>query len=178
MAGILFRKSLSMPVNWDVIFLHFSRFRVLVTISKFVFCLKLFLFVLCRWRDNSLASIIYMWLFSLPERFEKAALSAMCIFIVFAKKWVTVAIWVYIRIFCSIPLVCVCLCASTMLFLLLWFCNIIWNQVWWYLYAFFSPRVALRSSVICEGLKPHFTHHTEKSFLGGYRQKKSNSFSK
>lgn len=84
-----------------------------------------FLFVLCRWRGNNLVSILYMWLFSLPERFEKTVFSTMCIFVVFAKNWVTVAIWVYIWIFFSIPLVCVCFCASTMLFLLLWLCNII-----------------------------------------------------
>jgi hypothetical protein len=35
-------------------------------------------------------------------------------------------------LFCSTGLH-VCFCASTLLFLLLWLCSIVWNQVLWYL---------------------------------------------
>jgi hypothetical protein len=43
--------------------------------------------------------------------------------------------WFYFWVLCSIGL-CVCFCASTMLFFSLWLCSIIWSLVLWYLQHF------------------------------------------
>jgi hypothetical protein len=58
----------------------------------------------------------------------KAVFSPKHIFWHLCWKWNATSMWAYIQIFYSFGLY-ICFCASTTLFLLLWFCNIFWSQV-------------------------------------------------
>jgi hypothetical protein len=62
---------------------------------------------------------------------EEAVFSLTYIFRTFVENQMVVTVLVYNWIFYSIPLLC--FCTSTMLFLLLWLCSIVWIQVLWYL---------------------------------------------
>jgi hypothetical protein len=49
----------------------------------------------------------------------------------FAKDQMALVVWVYFLVFYSVPLIFLCFCASTMMFLLLGLCSI--SSVLWYL---------------------------------------------
>ena len=66
--------------------------------------------------------------------------SSLYILASFSIGQVTIGAWVYLWTFyisCSIDLY-FCFCANTMLFWLLWLCNIIWSQGNWFLQLYFS----------------------------------------
>lgn len=70
----------------------------------------------------------------------------------FLQSQVTVSVWVYMDILCSIDL-CVCFCTNAMLFLLLQLCNITWDQESWHLqhYSFCTGLLWL-AEVFCTSI--------------------------
>jgi hypothetical protein len=83
-----------------------------------------------------LFSIFYMWIAFLKRlSFLQGMLGD------FAENQMSIALWTYFSLFCSISL-CFCLCASNMVVLLLWFCSITWSQVFW----------CLQPCSLCSGL--------------------------
>jgi hypothetical protein len=50
----------------------------------------------------------------------------------FVKNQVGIALWVHVSVFCSVPLVFICVFVPLPCCLLLWICSIIWSWVLWY----------------------------------------------
>ena len=90
------------------------------------------------------SEVVFMFFFSVTSNFH-----------ICSKNQMAMAVWVGFWVLYSIPLFCICLCGSTMLVLLLLFCDMIWNEILWFpqhcfccswvfcFVLFFSPRIVL-----------------------------------
>jgi hypothetical protein len=83
---------------------------------------------------RDLVSVFYTWTSNFPAMFLKEAIFCQFVFWVLGQN----SVYCSCRdlclglVFWAIDL-CVCFCANTMLFLFLWLCTIVWNQVLLYL---------------------------------------------
>jgi hypothetical protein len=100
----------------------------------------------------NLVSAFCMQISSFPRNIcWRGCLSPLYIFGTFVKNQVGEASWIHIWVFYSVSLAfIICFCASTMLFLLLWLCSVVWSWVLLYLHSIALPfLLSIALTIFC-----------------------------